>query len=118
METTRTIEELSKREARVYVLLENDDIVRAFTEQAEKEGFHYQDGVAISERKCSDVMALNPDQTINFVGLIGHMLFDSDQKMFGDQILLRVDYEKYMAGAPESEYILEGTVHYSGATFC
>ena len=93
----RTLKELGKLNARVYVYLADDEARRRFTQQAEGEGITYRDGVRLSERPCDGIMALNRDGTVNFVGYVGRVAFAA-AKTVGGEPLLRVDYRKYQNG--------------------
>ncbi|MCD8189844.1 MAG: hypothetical protein LUD78_06425 [Clostridiales bacterium] len=97
----RTLTVLSRLDARVYVHCGDRKTRRKFIEDAENEYFHYGDGVSLLEREPEDIMALNSDRTVNFVGYIGHMAYRNAKTVStkrGVRPLLRVDYRKYAAG--------------------
>lgn len=94
----RTIKELSQRDGRVYVYLSNVSVGEKFMEQAESEGFAFTDGAKPTERCYAEVMAVNKDMTINFVGANGRIAFGSGAKKIGNDDLIRVDFAKYVAG--------------------
>lgn len=102
MENKRTIKELSEMEGRVYVYLANDEVGNLFLQNAKDEGVTYGDGVSATSRKYAEIMAVNHDGTINFVGANGRIAFGSGAEKVGNEKLLRVDYQKYVAG--ESDY--------------
>ena len=104
MTNTRTITELSKMNGRVYVYLANVAIGEKFLQQAEDEGFTFADGAKPTERCYAEVMAVNGNKTINFVGANGRIAFGSGAKTVGGEQLIRVDFEKYAAGAENYEY--------------
>lgn len=93
----RTLKELCKLNARVYVYLADAETRRRFTQQAGSEGLTYRDGVRLPERPCDGIMALNRDGTVNFVGFVGRVAFAA-AKTVGGEPLLRVDYRKYQNG--------------------
>lgn len=97
----RTIKELSNQNGRVYVYFANAELGKEFMKQAEKEGFTFGDGVKPTEREASVIMAVNRDDTINFVGHVGMMAFGSGIKAIGNEPLIRVDFEKYKNGADD-----------------
>lgn len=101
----KTIFELSQLEGRVYVYLANVALGEAFMKQAEDEGFTFGDGAAPTERCYAEVMAVNNDKTINYVGTNGRIAFGAGAKKIGDQDLIRVDFAKYLAG--EENYYYE-----------
>ena len=103
MTNTRTITELSKKNGRVYVYLANVAIGEKFLQQAEDEGFTFADGAKPTERCYAEIMAVNRDITINFVGMNGRIAFGSGAETVNGQKLLRVDFEKYANG--ESDYL-------------
>ena len=90
------VTELSKRNGKVYVYLKNETITQQFLQDAENEGFTFGDGARPTTRASSDLYAVNPDHTINYVGWAGHMAYQAAKKI-GDQELIRVDYAGYLA---------------------
>lgn len=46
-----------------------------------------------TERHTSDIIAVNNDFTINYVGSVGHVAFGSNVKRIGEENLIRIDYE-------------------------
>lgn len=93
---SHTIKKLSQMNGRVYVYFKTNILCRQFLIQAEREGFTFQDGAKPTERHISDVIAVNKDYTINYVGTIGHIAFGSKVKKIGDENLIRIDYEEYI----------------------
>lgn len=104
MTNNRTIKELSKKNGRVYVFLANVAVGEQFLQQAEDEGFTFTDGTKPTERCYAEIMAVNGNLTINFVGANGRIAFGSGAKKIGDDELIRVDFEKYVAGAADYLY--------------
>lgn len=93
----KTIRKLSEQDGRVYVYLANDDIGEQFLQQAEQEGFTFTDGAKPTERCYAEIMAVNRDITINFVGMNGRIAFGSGAKTIGNETLIRIDFEKYIS---------------------
>lgn len=102
----RTIRKLAEKNGRVYVYLANGEIGNKFLQQAESEGFTFCDGVKPTERCYAEIMTVNRDITINFVGANGRIAFGAGAKKIGDEELIRVDYEKYIAG--DEDYNFNG----------
>ncbi len=96
----RTIKNLAEQKGRVYVYLANEETEEKFTNQAAAEGFTFKDGKspADSERGYETVMAVNHDRTLNYVGTNGRIAFGGGFRKIGDEKLIRVDFEKYIAG--------------------
>ena len=90
--TIRTITELSQSDGRVYVHLPTREIADRFMRQAASEGFTFKDGVKPTARCATEVMAINPNHTINFVGATGHMAYEAASKTVGGQSLIRMEY--------------------------
>ena len=103
-EDDRTLKALSALDARVYVYCPDHRTKQQFIEDAENEYLRYRDGVSLKEREPEDIMALNRDGTVNFVGYVGHLAFRTTTKKVGDKTLLRVDYRKYTAGDKDFIY--------------
>ena len=92
---SRTIKELAELESRVYVHLANDKVGNDFLRQAEAEGFTFGDGVKPTEREYAEIMAINHDGTINYVGAVGMMAYGSGAKMIGNKQLIRIEFDKW-----------------------
>lgn len=102
----RTIKELVKKNGRVYVYLGDSETGNQFMKQAESEGFTFTDGAKPTERCYAEIMAVNRDITINFVGMNGRIAFGSGAKTIGNEELIRIDYKKYIAR--DRKYIYDG----------
>jgi hypothetical protein len=100
----RTITELSQKNGKIYVYLANVAIGEKFMQLAEDEGFTFCDGVKPTERCYAEIMAVNGNKTINFVGANGRIAFGSGVKKIGNNDLIRVDFQKYITGAENYEY--------------
>lgn len=87
-----TLRDLAKLNGRVYIHLASEDFAKRFQYQAEKEGFTFHDGAKPSEREMAQVMALNPDHTINYVGVVGMIAFGSKAKTLGNMAIIRVEF--------------------------
>lgn len=83
---------------RIYVYLSDQKTGDQFLKNAEKEGFLFGDGTAPTKRKCSNIMAVNHDKTINYVNFVGHYAFGSHVKYLGEQKLIRINYDAYING--------------------
>lgn len=103
MRTIQSLTEHPNEDRRIYVYLKDDQTGHAFLKQAEAEGFTYQDGEKPTKREYSMIMAVNPDKTLNFVGVVGRMAFGANASVAGKR-LLRVDYARYAAGETDYEY--------------
>jgi hypothetical protein len=97
MKKERTITALLNLKGRVYVYLANKAIAERFMKDAEDECFAFGDGVKPTERETDDIIALNKDHTINYLGWCGHLAF-KNPKAFCPRPLIRVDYIKYITG--------------------
>jgi len=87
----KTLRELAKVDARVYVYVGKKEVRDRFLKRAEEEGFTFGDGVKPLEREAyDDIYALNPDGTLNFVGFAGHLAFRGGRKD-----LVKIEYEKW-----------------------
>lgn len=93
---SQTIKQLSQMDGRVYVFFRTDDLCQDFLSQAEQEGFTFQDGAKPKERHTGDIIAVNNDSTINYVGSVSHVAFGSNVKRIGEENLIRIDYEDYI----------------------
>ena len=105
--SVRTIRNISEMDGRTYVYLANDEIGNKFMQMAEDEEFTFGDGVKPTERQYAEVMAVNHNSTINYVGANGRMAFGSGVKTIGDEVLIRIDFEKYLSG--DESYLIDDT---------
>ncbi len=103
----RTLTALTKLDGRVYIYCADRKTRQQFIEDAEHEQFHYGNSVLLRERNPDSIMALNKDQTVNFIGFVGTMAFHhADHFNSGKDAvpLIRVDYRKYIAGCQDFIY--------------
>ena len=105
----KTIKELASMGERVYVYLKDEQTAQRFLRNAVTEGFTFGDGVKPTDRHWSDLYAIHPDGTLNYVGAIGHIAFGSGTKMMWKEALIRIDYEKVLSGANDCLYELPST---------
>ena len=85
----KTIKELASIGERVYVYLKDEETAQRFLRDAEAEGFTFGDGVRPTERHWSDLYAIHPDGTLNYVGANGHIAYGS-----GADSVVRIDYSQ------------------------
>ena len=87
----KTIKELASMGERVYVHLKDEETAMKFLHQAESEGFTFGDGVSPTDRHWSDLYAIHPDGTMNYVGSVGRIEFAS-----GADSCVRVGYQELL----------------------
>ena len=73
----KTIKELANMGERVYVHLKDRETAERFLHDAETEGFTFGDGVSPTDRHWSDLYAIHPDGTLNYVGTIRRIHYGS-----------------------------------------
>lgn len=101
----RTIKNLvNDKNSKVYVYLANSEIGNKFLQQAESEGFVFGDNTKPTSRCYAEVMAVNDNLTINFVGANGMIAFGSGTKTITGKNFVRVDFEKYINGAEDYSF--------------
>ena len=93
---SKTIRELSEINGRVYIFLRTPELGRRFLLQAEQEGFTFGDGEKPTARQYAEVMAVNRDGTINYVGTNGRIAYGGGATHIGNKKLNRIDYELYL----------------------
>ena len=85
----RSVSALAKLPGRVYVQLPSDQIGTLFLAAAEAEGFSFGDGAAPTSRPYETFMAVNHDKTLNYVGVIGRIAFQTIADTVDGEPLLR-----------------------------
>ena len=93
---SKTIRELSEMNERVYFYLRTPELGERFLRQAEQEGFTFGDGEKPTARQYAEVMAVNRNGTINYVGTNGRIAYGSGAVKIGSKPLIRIDYEKLL----------------------
>jgi len=97
----RLVEELfemaAREDVRVYVFLRDDATRKSFVSDAVEARIKFCDGADVRSRELDDIMALNSDWTINYVGTVGHTAFRLKADM-SDKSIIRIDYGSYAAG--------------------
>ena len=94
---SKTIRELAELNGRVYVYLADETTGKQFLAQAEQEGFSFRDGVKPTKRQWEEIMAVNHDGTINYVGTNGRLAWISGAKAVANEELIRVDFQKLLS---------------------
>ena len=85
----KSIKELVMKETRpVYIHTPSKALAKDFLKQAEKEGFLFSDGKRPTKKPLDDYYALHNDLTINYIGFVGRLRYNSNN----DEIL-RVEYQ-------------------------
>lgn len=87
----RKIKDLINLNKKVYIILNNNEIREKFMRDAETEGITFGDGVRPTKRKAEEIMSLQPNGTICYVGWAGRLCFKSMQEN-----IIRIDYEEYI----------------------
>ena len=87
----KTIKEQANMGERVYVHLKDEETAMRFLRQAESEGFTFGDGVKPTDRHWSDLYAIYPDGTLNYVGSVGRIEYAS-----GADSCVRVEYQELL----------------------
>ncbi len=96
----RTIRNLINQEKKVYIILHNKEMQYRFMSDAAREGITFGDGVKTTERDVDDIMVLQSDGTVCFLGWAGRMNYHYNKNK-----AICIDYEKYIEGA--SDYYLK-----------
>ena len=89
---------LSTNPGRIYVYLADRDVCEQFLRDAEKEGFLFTDGTKPTQKHTSDLIAVNSDLTINYVGFIGRAAYQAANEI-GNQPLVKIDYRDILKQA-------------------
>ena len=85
----KSIKELVMKETRpVYIHTPSKALAKDFLKHAEKEGFLFSDGKQPTEKPLDDYYALHQDLTMNYIGYIGRLRYNSN-----DNGILRVEYQ-------------------------
>ena len=87
----KTIKELADMGERVYVHLKDKETAERFLHDAETECFIFGDGMKPTERHRSDLYAIHPDRTLNYVGTNGHIHYGS-----GADGVVRIEYAELL----------------------
>lgn len=82
---------LSTYTGKIYVYLATEDVGKQFLQDAENEGFTFCDGEKPTKRTPANIMAINRDCTINYVGTVGRIAFQAANKI-GNDPLVKIDY--------------------------
>ncbi len=88
-----SLTKLSQLNGRVYVHMESSQMEKQFLQQAESEGFTFTNSVKPTNGKQANFMAINPDHTINYIGVFGRMAYSIKNASVDGQRLFRVLYK-------------------------
>lgn len=82
---------LLNNKGKIYVYLPTTAIGKQFLRDAENESFSFCDGVNPTERIPANIMTVNQDCTINYVGTIGRIAYQATNKI-GNEPFVKIDY--------------------------
>lgn len=88
----KSLTALSQLEGRVYIRLCTAELANQFAQQAESEGLTFSDGANPTSREMGTIMAINPNHTINYVGICGMIAYGSEAKTVGGRPLIRITF--------------------------
>lgn len=94
MRQERTVTKLLNPATRVYVWFSTRSTALAFLEQAEREGFTFTDGALPTTKEPDDILAINDDLTINYLGFAGRVAYKNVSENNG-KLYVRIDYRRY-----------------------
>ncbi len=80
--------------SRIYIHLADQETVQRFVADAQEEGFTFADGAKLTDREISDIMAINEDMTVNFVGVVGHIAYQAANEV-GGKPLVKIEYREF-----------------------
>ena len=89
----RTIKQLIEQDKKVYILLQSKAIQLRFMSDATREGITFGDGKEATERIVDNIMVLNNDGTICFLGYAGRLKYHYNKNQ-----VVCINYEKYIQG--------------------
>lgn len=98
----KEINQLLKKNTRVWIYLADDETIDLFLGEVEREGFRFEDG-EVPRKRRTDMYALHKCK-INTLYFIGHLALQNQVKYIGTERLEIVDYRKYVNG--EDTYVL------------
>lgn len=87
---------LSTYTGKIYVYLATEDVGKQFLQDAENERFTFCDGIKPTARTPANIMAVNRDNTINYVGTVGRIAFQAANKI-GNEPLAKIDYREIIS---------------------
>lgn len=89
----RTIKELINPTKKVYIIMRTKEMRFRFMSDAAREGITFSDGVKLTERSVDDIMVLQTDGTVCFLGFAGRMKYHHNKENS-----ICINYEKYVDG--------------------
>lgn len=92
----RKIKNLIQKDKKVYILLKDKGTQFRFMSDADREGITYGDGVKATDRQVDEVMSLQPNGTICFLGWAGRICYHHSKQ----NNAIRIDYDKFINGEP------------------
>ena len=87
---------LSTYTGKIYVYLATEDVGKQFLQDAENEGFTFCDGIKPTERTPANIIAINRDMTINYVGFVGRIAYQASN-IIGNEPLVKIDYQEIIS---------------------
>lgn len=89
----RTIKKLINKDKKVYIVLKTKEMQYRFMSDAAREGITFGDGTKTTDRMVDDIMVLQTDGTICFLGFVGRIYYHHNKNNS-----ICIDYQKYIDG--------------------
>ena len=87
---------LSTYIGKIYVYLATEDVGKQFLQDVENEGFTFCDGEKPTARTPANIMAINQNMTINYVGFVGRIAYQAASNI-GNKPLVKIDYQEIIS---------------------
>ena len=107
----KLISELFRHKGYIFVYCSSVPVKQMFERHLDEQGFAFEDGTRVTERKIADVMVIGRDYTVKFCSRTFQMICGSLQDpvyVKGDHSRgsIRVDYARFISG--EENYVIRG----------
>lgn len=99
---SRTIASLLAEDKKVYLWMADKKVAMQFLQDAEAEGFMFEDGVKPTARDTAAIFRIFSKEKrmlLCYVGAVGHMAFQAAK-----DDTVRIDYQKFASGANDYMY--------------
>lgn len=86
---------LTLNKGKIYVFLSDETTGNAFLKNIEAEDFTFADGIKPTGRHWDNIIAINTDKTISYVGFIGRIAFQCGKNTGKDQFI-KINYHELL----------------------
>ena len=91
----KNVSELGRMDGKVYLMFDSSKECALFYQMAANEGMTWTDGKSPMEKNLTNLVTINHDNQISFVGIIGRTAIQGKAKTVDGEKLIKIKFSEY-----------------------